>query len=330
MKTISLPATDLTVSVLGFGAADMGTGISVEDALPLVAGFVEAGGNFFDTAHCYAFWERNGLGASERALGAALRRLGCADQVIVATKGGHPDGGPPYRRPDDFLAENILTGDIESSLFRLGVETIDLYYLHRDDGRTPVGEIIERLNGFIRRGWIRYIGASNWSVERIAEANTYADANGLHGFVVSQIQGSLAVAKQVPTADPTNRFMDAPTAAWHRQSLLPIVAYSATANGYFSAHPSPLGGTLYDNPDNQARRERARALATQMGCTPTQIALVYLLNQSGFPVIPLFSTKRREHLSEIIGAEAFTLSGEQVDWLSGTASQGRDQEWGLR
>lgn len=319
MKKIGLPGTALTVSVLGFGAADMGTGISVEDALPLVADFVEAGGNFFNTAHCYAFWKKGGLGASERSLGIALRRLGYIDKVVIATKGGHPDGGPDYRRPDDFLAENVLTGDIESSLFRLGVETIDLYYLHRDDAKTPVGEVIERLNGFVRRGWIRYLGASNWSVERIGEANAYADANGLQGFVVSQIGGSLAVGNQVPTADPTNRFLDAPTAAWHRQSLLPIVAYSATANGYFSKAPTSPGETPNDNGGNQARRDRARELATQMGCTPTQIAVAYLLNQPGLSILPLFSTTRREHLSEIIGAEAVTLSGEQVEWLRGVA-----------
>lgn len=319
MKTIHLPGTALTVSVLGFGAADMGTGISVEDALPLVADFVEAGGSFFDTAHCYAFWKKGGLGASERALGVALRQLGHSDKVIIATKGGHPDGGADYRRPDDFLAENVMAGDIESSLFRLGVEAIDLYYLHRDDGKTPAGEVIERLNGFIRRGWIRYIGASNWSVERIGEANDYAEANGLHGFVVSQIGGSLAVANQMPTADPTNRFLDAATAAWHRQSSVPIVAYSATANGYFSKQPTPLGETLNDNGENQARRDRARQLAAQTGCTPTQITVAYLLNQPGLSIIPLFSTTRREHLAEIIGAGAIALSEEQVNWLRGGA-----------
>ncbi len=317
MKTITLPGTALTVSVLGFGAAEMGTGVSGDDATLLVADFVEAGGNFFDTAHCYAFWKPGGLGASERALGAALRRLGYVGKVIIATKGGHPEVGPDYRRPDDFLAENVLVGDIESSLFRLGVETIDLYYLHRDDGKTSVGEIIERLNGFIRRGWIRYIGASNWSVARIEEANAYAVANGLHGFVASQIQGSLAVANPVPTADPTTRFLDAPTAAWHRKSLLPVVAYSATANGYFSKTPAPLGETLNKNGENEMRRERARELAAQRGCTPTQIAVAYLLNQPGLSILPLFSTTRRDHLSEVIGAEAITLSPEQVGWLRG-------------
>lgn len=317
MRTVFLPGTTLDVSVLGFGAAGLGTSVLGEDGVRLVSDFLDAGGFFFDSAHCYAFWEKDGFGASERELGRVLRRLGDVGKVVIATKGGHPDGGAGYRRPDDFLAENVIAGDIESSLFRLGVDTIDLYYLHRDDGRTPVGEIIERLNGFVRRGWIQYLGASNWSVERIAEANAYAEANGLQGFVASQIQGSLAVAKQEPTDDPTNRFLDAPTAAWHRQSLLPVVAYSATANGYFAEHPSALSGQLYDNDANQARRERARELAAELGCAPTQIALAYLLCQTGFPVVTLFSTTRREHLTEIIGAERVTLSEEQIHWLRG-------------
>jgi aryl-alcohol dehydrogenase-like predicted oxidoreductase len=317
MRTIRLPATELDVSVLGLGAAGFGTSVSGEDAMRFASEFLEAGGNLFDTAHCYAFWVKHGFGASERELGRVLRRLGCADRAVIATKGGHPDGGAEYRRPDDFLAESVLTADIESSLFRLGVETIDLYYLHRDDGRTPVGEIIERLNGFVRRGWIRYLGASNWPVERIAEANAYAEAKGLQGFVASQIQGSLAVAKQEPTDDPTYRFLDAKTAAWHRQSHLPVVAYSATANGYFSDQPSALSGQLYDNAENQARRERARELAAKLACTPTQIALAYLLCQPALPMIALFSTTRREHLAEVVGAEQVTLSEEQVVWLRG-------------
>lgn len=318
MKKINLPATELNVSVLGFGAAGLGTALTGEATLRLIADFAEAGGNFFDTAHCYAFWEKNGLGASERELGRALHRLGYHDHLIISTKGGHPDGGEGYRRPEDFLAENVLHFDIENSLFRLGVKTIDLYFLHRDDGRTPVGEVIERLNGFIRRGWLRYIGASNWSVERIAAANAYAAEKGLQGFVASQIQGSLATPiHPIGDSEPTTRFLDDATAAWHRESNLPITAYSSTASGYFSDHPASLGITLYDDATNQARRERAQKLAKEFGCTPTQIALAYLICQPGIPIVPLFSTTRREHLQEIIGSAKIHLSEEQILWLRG-------------
>jgi aryl-alcohol dehydrogenase-like predicted oxidoreductase len=86
----------------------------------------------------------------------------------------------------------VIASDIDDSLNRLGMDCIPLYYLHRDDGKTPCGEIIGALNRQIGRGRIRYLGASNWSVARIAEANAYAAQHGLQGFVASQIQGSLA------------------------------------------------------------------------------------------------------------------------------------------
>jgi aryl-alcohol dehydrogenase-like predicted oxidoreductase len=260
MKQYRIPNTTLDVSALCYGTGSFGTSNAKGDVTErLVADFIDAGGIFFDTAHCYAFWAPDGLGASERELGAAVRRLGVRDRVVLATKGGHPDGGPDYRRPDDFLAESVLRCDIENSLYRLGVETIDLYYLHRDDGKTPVSEVIERLNREVRRGTIRYLGASNWSVERIAAANAYAVAQNLQGFLVSQIQWGLAEPNwrsQVRDApDPTHRCVDEKELAFHAESGIPIAAFSATENGYFA--DSPGANTLYDNPVSQARRERA-------------------------------------------------------------------------
>src|SRR5439155_5807796 len=181
--------TDLEVSALCFGAGGFGTSVGGAAAERLVADFLAAGGNFFDTAHCYAFWRANGLGASERELGACLRRLGALDTAVIATKGGHPDMGPDYRRPADFLSRGVIAADLDDSLERLGLDCIPLYYLHRDDGLTPVGEIVETLNEEIGRGRVRYLGASNWSVARIAAANAYAAAHGLRGFVASQVQG---------------------------------------------------------------------------------------------------------------------------------------------
>src|SRR5690348_4181308 len=116
MKTLALPHTDLMVSQFCFGAGAIGTAVKDDEADRLLAHFVESGGNFFDTAHCYSFWVPNGLGASERELGASLRRIGAWDNAIVATKGGHPDSGPDYPRPADFLSERVIHSDIDDSL----------------------------------------------------------------------------------------------------------------------------------------------------------------------------------------------------------------------
>lgn len=314
MHTHRIPDTDLTVSALCFGAGGFGTAVRGADLDRLVGAFLDAGGRFFDTAHCYAFWMPDGLGASERELGNALRRAGALGRVVVATKGGHPDCGEGYRRPADFLSPAVLLTDIEESRERLGVECIDLYFLHRDDGRTPAGEIIERLNVHVREGRLRYLGASNWSVERIAAANEYARAHSLQGFVMSQVQWSLAVPNWQPAAaDPTMRFVTDQDLAWHRASGIPIACYAATAGGYFAGNPQNGGG--YDNPVSRGRHERATALARELGCTPTQVAFAYLMSRTDPPALPLFSTTRLDHLEEILGAAAVTLSADQVAWL---------------
>src|SRR5436305_14823669 len=116
MDTINLPESDLTVSRFCFGAGAFGTSVKGDTADRLLAAFVEAGGNFFDTAHCYAFWTPGGLGASERELADSLRRIGAWDGAVVATKGGHPDGGRDYPRPSDVLSEAVVNSDIEQSL----------------------------------------------------------------------------------------------------------------------------------------------------------------------------------------------------------------------
>lgn len=312
MKRHRIPNTDLEVSALCLGGGGIGARVSGAGLDRLVARYLDVGGNFFDTAHCYAFWEPAGAGCSEWELGACLRRLNAWDRVVVATKGGHPDMGEAYRRPDAYLSPEVIAADLDDSLQRLGRDRIDLYYLHRDDTRVPVDEVIDMLNREVARGRIRYLGASNWSVERIAAANEYVARRGLRGFVISQLQWSLAVPNWRPGADPTMRSVTGEIAAWHAGAGLPIAAYSATAGGYFAA--SPRGESLYDSPGNRARRERARTLAARHGCTPTQIALAYLLHQAPL-TIPIFFTASRDHLEEALGAVSIPLSAEEVRLL---------------
>lgn len=306
-------STDLHVSRLCLGCADMGTRLRGDDAVALLSTYIGVGGTFLDTAHCYAFWVDGGHGASEREVGRVVRQLGIRDQVVIATKGGHPDGGPAYRRSEAFLAPNVLQDDVAASLHRLGLEQIDLYYLHRDDGKTPVGEIMDVLNGEIDAGRIRYLGASNWSVERITEANRWAEANGKAGFVISQVQMSLAQTNNTPGNDPTWRGVGADEARFHTETQLPVAAFSATANGYFARRDS--ANALNDNAVSRERRDRAEQLGKTLGATPTQVALAYLLHQP-FPVFPVFSTTQHEHLQELLAADTLMLSPEQGRFLS--------------
>jgi aryl-alcohol dehydrogenase-like predicted oxidoreductase len=314
MKYVHIPKTDLQLSALCYGLATFGSVVRGEKADRLYSLFREAGGNFFDTAHCYSFWLKNGLGASERALGECVRRHRDRRNIFIATKGGHPDGGSAYPRPDRYLAAEVLASDIEESLGRLRVDRIDLYYLHRDDPRVPVAEILGALNAEIGRGRIRYLGASNWSVRRMAEANAYAERHDLHGFVASQPQWSLAFPNEKPPRkDPATRFLRDADMRWQASQGLPVIPYSPTACGYF-ATSGRSAKAAFDNPTSRERLKRVRSLARKLGCTPNQIALAYLLGQK-FPVIPILGTTKVSHLKDALAAVDVELTPQQVAWL---------------
>lgn len=191
LRLRALADTDLQPSTFCYGLGDL-LSLPQDQSDRLLDAFVEAGGNFFDSAHCYSFWLPGGNAQSEIGIGDYVRRRGLKD-AVTATKGGHP-GAPGYRKVEKHLSPERVRADIDDSLGRLQCDTIALYYLHRDDPQIPVNEIIGALNEEVRCGRIKYIGASNWTVARVDEANTYARENGLAPFVISQPRWSLAIS----------------------------------------------------------------------------------------------------------------------------------------
>jgi aryl-alcohol dehydrogenase-like predicted oxidoreductase len=312
MRRLRIAETDLDVAPVALGLADFGTRLAGPEACGLLETFLSLGGNFLDTAHCYSFWLPGGLGISEGQLGQCLLALGCRDEVVLATKGGHPDGGEGYPRPDRYLAPEVIARDVDESLERLGTDHVELYYLHRDDPRVPVGEVMEALNAEVARGRVQWLGASNWSVARLAAGREYAAAHGLRGFAVSQVQFSLATPHFEIGPDPTMRYLTDEDAGWHAATQVAVTAYTPSANGYFGGRPEAEGA--WEDSVNAGRRERARQLAGRLGCTPTQVALAWLLHQR-FPVVPTVGTLNAEHLREALGAAEIALTGEQTTWL---------------
>jgi aryl-alcohol dehydrogenase-like predicted oxidoreductase len=292
-----LPRTDLNVSRIGLGTVDLGTRLDEDASFRLLDAYVEMGGNFLDTAHCYAFWKPDGLGASERIVGDYIRRRGVTS-MVVATKGGHSDGGPDYPRPDQFLTPELIQRDFVESFERLGVGPIDMYYLHRDDPRVPVDEVMDMLDGLAMAGWVRAIGASNWSVARVAEANAWARKRT--PFVAIQNQWSLVSPNWTDDGPGAMRFhtpSDVPALA---ELDVAVIPYSSTANGYF-AGDAPKPGP-FATPENAVLWDRVRWVAAQNGVTPTQVALGWLLAQP-LPVVPLVGTCSVEHLREAMAAK---------------------------
>jgi aryl-alcohol dehydrogenase-like predicted oxidoreductase len=305
-----IPRTDLSVSALCYGTAAWGHAVTGRHLDRLLNAFRDAGGNFLDTAHCYACWTPEGAGVSERAIADYVRRNGGRDELIVATKGGHPSFAG-YRTVDRYMSADRVAADIDDSLARLDRDVIDVYLLHRDDPRMEVGEIVEYLNAEVQRGRIRYFGASNWTSARIAAANGYAEAHGLQGFVISEPQWSLG--HRNPGGDGTLQFLDAEDHAWHCGSGMPVMPYSSTAGGYF-ATGGRSSSAQFENEVSRGRLARAQQLAQELDCTPGQVAVAYLKHQP-FPVIPILGTSKRRHLEDALGALSVSLTGEQVAWL---------------
>jgi aryl-alcohol dehydrogenase-like predicted oxidoreductase len=313
MKRINIPGTDLEVSNISYGTTGFDGTFPEDQGLELVRKYLEFGGNFIDTAHCYAFWMPNGGGASERFVGKAVKTFG-RNSMIVATKGGHVGVPPDYPRPDAFMEPELVQKDLTESLERLELDQVDLYYLHRDDPRMPVDEIISAVNGFVNAGQVRYLGASNWSVERYRAANAYAQKNGLHPFVVLQNEWSLAHPSSPNSDAPgSNRTIDDKELEPLGREDIAVAAYTPTANGYFAT--DGVRGRRNDNQVSRQRLARVQKLAAEKGWTQNQVALAYLLNHP-FPTIAVIGTRDPAHLADAVGASELVLSQEHRTFLS--------------
>jgi aryl-alcohol dehydrogenase-like predicted oxidoreductase len=274
----------------------------------LLDAWVELGGTTIDTAENYSG------GESEVVIGRWLRNSGLADRMVVISKGGHPYDGRNRVTAADIEA------DLLGSLDRLGLDRIDLYLLHRDDPSVPVGEILGVLNGHREAGRITAFGGSNWSTERLAEAQAYADANGVQGFSASSPNLSLAVWTEPPW-EACVAASDAASRAWYATTRMPLIAWSSQASGWFAGPDrasdavAMAGRRVYDTPDNRERYERAERLGRERGVSAGQIALAWVLEQP-FPVIPVVGPRSVEHLQGNVAALDVRLSAAERAWLN--------------
>ena len=167
MQYVPLGRTGLSVSRLALGCMSYGSSkwrpwvLDEADAKPFFRKAVEAGINFFDTSDMYS------LGASEEVTGRALKEFANREEIVLATKVYYPVSEGPHM---SGLSRKHIVQGCEASLRRLGVDAIDLYYIHRFDPATPIDETLEALNDLVRWGRVRYIGASSGPAWQMAKA----------------------------------------------------------------------------------------------------------------------------------------------------------------
>ncbi|MDD2458880.1 MAG: aldo/keto reductase [Eubacteriales bacterium] len=300
-----IPTTELNASVISFGGNSLSEVNAQQFAFDQLDIYTEAGGNFIDTANIYGRWLDPGLNHSEIYIGNWLAARRNRHQIVLATKGAHPSW---ETLAVPRLSRDEVAVDLHQSLAALRTDYIDLYYLHRDDERVSVEEILGYLNDFVKAGKIRYFGCSNWKPARIQEALAIAKARGWHSFVANQLMWSLAEASPAGFPDPTMVAMDKDNLALHRDSNLAAVAYSSQANGYFDklehlgkAKISPALLKLYDSPKNDRRAIRVRQIAGEMGLPVHEVVLGYLLAQS-IPTYPIIGARDADQLQSSLKA----------------------------
>ena len=317
MNLHTLPNTELTVSAISLGSTGIGSTIDPAASFELLDRYAEAGGTFIDTAAVYANWLPGEKNVSEKTIGRWLSARGNRDEIVVATKGAHPDLSTMHI-PRMSRAE--IESDLNDSLRNLQTDVIDLYLLHRDDPSRTVEEILGILNDQVQAGKIRYFGCSNWRTPRIREAQETASAMGIDGFVVDQIRWSLAVTDPAGVADKTTVGMDDDLFAFHSETGLAAMAYSSQAGGLFQklAGGNSSVGSAYPLKANQRRLARIEQLAQETGLSITQIVLAYLSSQP-FVTVPVVGCRTLEQLNDSLTAADTVLSAEQIDFLTAGA-----------
>jgi aryl-alcohol dehydrogenase-like predicted oxidoreductase len=305
--------TDLEVFPLCLGGnvfgwtADQGTSFAVLDA------YVDAGGNFIDTADSYSAWvDGHSGGESETVIGRWLARSDRRREVVIATKVGRTPGRT------GLSAANIRAC-AEDSLRRLGVDHIDLYYAHADDPGTPLDESLGAFDELVTAGHVRHIAASNYSAPRLAEALAAGRALGVAGYAGLQVHHNLVHRREY----------EPDLAALCQREGLSCLPYAALADGFLTGKYRP-GREI---PPGERAEDAAAyltdhgigvldALDTVAGRNDTSVAavsLAWLLRQPAVAA-PVASARNPEQLRALLGAVELTLSRDDLALLDGATT----------
>jgi len=298
----ALRVTPLCLGGNVFGwTADEPTSFAILDA------FVALGGNAVDTADGYSYWVPGHQGGeSETVIGRWLKRRGRRDDVIVSTKVGW------WEKRKGLGRDNIIAG-CEESLGRLGVEAIDLYWLHRDDDETPPAEYLGALDALLRAGKVRAVGASNFGVPRFKASLDESKRKGLVSFVAQQPEYSLL-----------NRDIEKDLMPLCARENVGIMPYFPLASGFLTGKyrtaadktKSVRGGGAVKHLEGKGKPVLAAldAVAAKHGVTCAQVALAWVMAKPAIAA-PIASATSVAQVTELMGALELELTADDIAQL---------------
>ncbi len=303
MEYRTLGRSGLVVSELCLGTMTFGKEADEREALKIVHAFLDAGGNFIDTADRYTD------GRAEEIVGQAIRDR--RSEVILATKAGMRVGPLPN---DDGYSRKHIIESVEQSLRRLQTDYIDLYQLHVWDYLTPIDETLRTLDDLITAGKVRYIGCSNFYAWQLMKSLAVSDFNRYARFISIQPQYSLV-----------SREMDREVLPLCLQENVGVIPWAPLGGGFltgkYTERKEPSFGRFSQGGKGEYNWERkfteknfsilktVKEMASELGKTMAQVSLNWLLAKEGITA-PIFGVRSLEQLEENLGSVGWRLSEE--------------------
>jgi len=307
MEYTTLGDTGMSVSRIGLGCmsfSEDGSGWSIdrEAATDIIERAVDLGITFFDTANVYH------RGESESVLGDALAEYDRNEMVVATKVYGSMDDDPNAQG----LSRKAIEQELAASLDRLGMDTVDLYQIHRWDYETPIEETLRALDDAVRRNQVRYVGASSMWAHQFSDALHTSDTLGVERFVSMQNHYNLVYREEEREMNPLCR-----------KEGIGVIPWSPLAGGYLArpdeeADATDRGrGADWEGHRSGGGREinaRVEELAAEKGRTMAQIGLAWLLSKD-VVTAPIVGTTSVEHLEEAVEALEVKLSESEVAYL---------------
>jgi aryl-alcohol dehydrogenase-like predicted oxidoreductase len=310
VKYVSLGATGMKVSPLCLGCMSYGSPdwrpwvLDAAGAAPFFRRAIEAGINFFDTADMYS------LGESEEVTGRMLREYGRRDELVIATKVFFPMNDRPNM---GGLSRKHIQQACEDSLRRLGVETIDLYQIHRLDPDTPVDETLRALDDLVRQGKVRAIGASSMYAWELMRSLAVSDRNGLARFATMQNHYNLVYREEEREMMPLCELEGVGVIPWSplARGMLAGTRQKLGDDSTTRSRSDGLDQILYDQPSDWDVVEAVRDVAKQRGVNPAQVALAWLRSRPAV-VAPIIGATKLSHLDDALSSLELELDASEV------------------